>query len=173
MKNKLVSPINGSELSLTEKENIFYSESDGLYYRQDSNNKIIPLISPINASPLSFTDKENIYYSKSDGLYYRQDSNNKIIPLTSPINASALSLTDKENIFYSELDGLYYRQDSNNKIIPLVSPINGIGLIPITNKIFLDQATNSYFIMKENKLTLVPIEEIENLNIQTKQHKTK
>lgn len=135
MKNKLVSPINGSELSLTEKENIFYSESDGLYYRQDSNNKIIPLISPINASPLSFTDKENIYYSKSDGLYYRQDSNNKIIPLT--------------------------------------SPINGIGLIPITNKIFLDQATNSYFIMKENKLTLVPIEEIENLNIQTKQHKTK
>ena len=26
MKNKLVSPINGSELSLTEKENIFYSE---------------------------------------------------------------------------------------------------------------------------------------------------
>ena len=135
MKNKLVSPINGSELSLTEKENIFYSESDGLYYRQDSNNKIIPLISPLNASPLSFTDKENIYYSKSDGLYYQQDSNNKIIPLT--------------------------------------SPINGIGLIPITNKIFLDQATNSYFIMKENKLTLVPIEEIENLNIQTKQHKTK
>ena len=135
MKNKLVSPINGSELSLTDKENIFYSESDGLYYRQDSNNKIIPLISPINASPLSFTDKENIYYSKSDGLYYRQDSNNKIIPLT--------------------------------------SPINGIGLIPITNKIFLDQATNSYFIMKENKLTLVPIEEIENLSIQTKQHKTK
>ena len=135
MKNKLVSPINGSELSLTEKENIFYSESDGLYYRQDSNNKIIPLISPLNASPLSFTDKENIFYSKSDGLYYRQDSNNKIIPLT--------------------------------------SPINGIGLIPITNKIFLDQATNSYFIMKENKLTLVPIEEIENLNIQTKQHKTK
>ena len=55
----------------------------------------------------------------------------------------------------------------------IVSPINGIGLIPITNKIFLDQATNSYFIMKENKLTLVPIEEIENLNIQTKQHKTK
>ena len=135
MKNKLVSPINGSELSLTDKENIFYSESDGLYYRQDSNNKIIPLISPINASPLSFTDKENIYYSKSDGLYYRQDSNNKIIPLT--------------------------------------SPINGIGLIPITNKIFLDQATNSYFIMKENELTLVPIEEIENLSIQTKQHKTK
>ena len=79
----------------------------------------------------------------------------------------------KENIFYSESDGLYYRQDSNNKIIPLTSPINGIGLIPITNKIFLDQATNSYFIMKENKLTLVPIEEIENLNIQTKQHKTK
>ena len=135
MKNKLVSPINGSELSLTEKENIFYSESDGLYYRQDSNNKIIPLISPINASPLSFTDKENIFYSESDGLYYRQDSNNKIIPLT--------------------------------------SPINGIGLIPITNKIFLDQATNSYFIMKENKLILVPIEEIENLSIQTKQHKTK
>ena len=61
MKNKLVSPINGSELSLTEKENIFYSESDGLYYRQDSNNKIIPLTSPINASALSLTDKENIF----------------------------------------------------------------------------------------------------------------
>lgn len=93
--------------------------------------------------------------------------------LVSPINGSELSLTEKENIFYSESDGLYYRQDSNGKIIPLVSPINGIALMPITNQIFLDQATNSYFIMKENKLTLVPIEEIENLSIQTKQHKTK
>ena len=68
--NDLKSPINGSDLELTDRKGILHSEADGLFYNVSADGKIVPLTSPINGSTLEFTDQNGIMYSEADGLFY-------------------------------------------------------------------------------------------------------
>ena len=152
---KLISPINGSELKLTNTPGIMHSENDNLYYKVNVDGMIIPLKSPINGSELKLTNTPGIMYSENDNLYYKVNVDGMIIPLKSPINGSELKLTNTPGIMYSENDNLYYKVNVDGMIIPLKSPIHGGNLIPNEDGTLYDEHTGRIYEIKDTTIGVI------------------
>lgn len=150
---ELISPFSGTRLVPTEKDNMFYDKSSGIYYMMTKDGELLGLKSFHSGAILLPTQKDNLFYDEHTHLYYMYTDDEKLICLKSPTSNLALSMN--EDGTYSSKDGATFILDKRG-FIPTFMPDDSHESAHIEGNFLVGNSTGRRYPIKEDGRVIIP-----------------